>query len=163
MGLLYTLNGCSRFDYRNGGRVSQGLLGLHVVQDSVRHNWGYKSPKWSYPDCNLLITLHTRSHEPLSRPLVSHSRALKGIMIGIRVLRPESLSISHGLYLMHINKLWAGVVVGKGDEMISEGLLTQVLECFASSLGSGLKAVWVGLVGVRGFKAYGPRVSQFRV
>ena len=27
---------------------------------------GYKSPKWCYPNYNLLITLLTKSHEPLS-------------------------------------------------------------------------------------------------
>ena len=30
-------------------------------------NWGYKFPKWGYPSSNLLITLLTKSHEPLSR------------------------------------------------------------------------------------------------
>ena len=29
-------------------------------------NWSYKSPKWGYPNYNLLITLRTKSHEPLS-------------------------------------------------------------------------------------------------
>ena len=34
--------------------------------DLVDYNWGYKSPKWGYPNYNLLITLLTKSHEPLS-------------------------------------------------------------------------------------------------
>ena len=35
---------------------------------------GYKSPKWGYPNYNLLITLLTKSHEPLSRRLFSALR-----------------------------------------------------------------------------------------
>ena len=33
---------------------------------TVGYNWGYKSPKWGYPNYNLLITLLTKSHEPLN-------------------------------------------------------------------------------------------------
>ena len=29
------------------------------------YNWGYKSPKWGYPNYILLITLLTKSHKPL--------------------------------------------------------------------------------------------------
>ena len=32
----------------------------------VGYNWGYKSPKWGYPNYNLLITLLTKSPEPSS-------------------------------------------------------------------------------------------------
>ena len=34
--------------------------------DLVDYNWGYKSPKWGYPNYKLLITLLTKSHEPPS-------------------------------------------------------------------------------------------------
>ena len=30
------------------------------------YNWGYKSPKWGYPNYNLLRTLLTKFHEPSS-------------------------------------------------------------------------------------------------
>ena len=30
-------------------------------------DWGYRCPKVGYPNFNLLITLLTKSHEPLSR------------------------------------------------------------------------------------------------
>ena len=45
---------------------SSGILG--GAGDLVSsYNWGYKSPKWGYPNYNLLIALLTKSHEPLSK------------------------------------------------------------------------------------------------
>ena len=39
--------------------------------DLVDYNWSYKSPNWAYPSYNLLITLLTKSHDPLSNPTLT--------------------------------------------------------------------------------------------
>ena len=55
-------------------RILKGIMGLSrwVILGVT----SYKSPRWSYPRCSLLITLLTKSHEPLGIPKMGvHSKA----------------------------------------------------------------------------------------
>ena len=56
------------------------------------YNWGYKSPKWGYPNYNLLVTLLTKSHEPLSRVCAHHYPALEAPAAREGGLRPKPKS-----------------------------------------------------------------------
>ena len=59
-------------------RGSLGFLEDHGAQE-VGYNWGYKSPKWGYPNYSLVIYLITKSHEPLSQ--TQNPKPLKGTLL----------------------------------------------------------------------------------
>ena len=62
------------------------------------YNWGNKSSKWGYPNYNLLITLFTKSHEPVSvKECGMKIQLLKASSIHFPFFRPGSLRITKQL------------------------------------------------------------------
>ena len=69
MGEFRLLKGLRKRIYK--GSIMGEFRLLKGSWDLVDYNWSYKSPNWAYPSYNLLITLLTKSHDPLSNPTLT--------------------------------------------------------------------------------------------